>query len=262
MIHALNSMVLHRVRESKCKGLFLQSMGIKPFQFKHFTVGQDGITHKVGTDGVLLGAWVNVRQNEKFVLDIGTGSGLIALMMAQRTPPETRIAAVEIEAADVLQARENVAGSPWRDKISVHHTPVQDFRPGKKFDLIITNPPYFMKSLTPPDEKRSRARHNQTLGFDDLLDSVSQLLTKNGRLAIILPYAEGQQFLALARQVDLMPLRKTTFRARAQKPVERLLMELAYEGVAEPDAELILYKEGETWSSEYRRLMRDFYLDG
>jgi tRNA1Val (adenine37-N6)-methyltransferase len=235
-------------------------MGSKPFQFKQFNVAQDRTIHKVGTDAVLLGAWVNIRENEKSVLDIGTGSGVLALMMAQRTSAGTHIDAVEIEAQDAQQARENFAKSPWNHRISFHNTAVQEFEPGKQFDLIISNPPYFVNSLTPPDEKRSRARHTQYLTSNDLLESVSRLLTTTGRFALILPAAEGLKFVALARQFKLLPLRQTTFRSRLQKPAERLLIELAYEGTPEAASEIILYAEGETWSSDYKKLTADFYL--
>jgi tRNA1Val (adenine37-N6)-methyltransferase len=235
-------------------------MGSKPFQFKQFSVNHDRSIHKVGTDAVLLGAWVNIHENQKSFLDIGTGSGILALMMAQRTSYETHIDAVEIEAQDARQARENFAHSPWSHRISLHHTPLQEFEPGKQFDLIITNPPYFVNSLTPPDERRSRARHAQHLTFNDLLESASRLLSSFGRFALILPAAEEVRFLTLARQFKLFPLRKTTFRARAHKPAERLLIELAYEGTPEAASEIILYADGESWSSDYKKLTADFYL--
>ena len=223
-------------------------------------MAQDRITHKVGTDAVLLGAWVNLRQNEKSVLDVGTGSGILALMMAQRTTPETYIDAVEIDPRDAQQARENFAQSPWDDRIRLHQLAVQEFEPRTDFDLIISNPPYFVNSLIPPDENRSRARHTHHLTFEDLLESVSRLLGRAGRFALILPYTEALRFLTLARRFKLFPLRKPTFRTRPHKPAERLLLELAYEGTPERETEIVLYAEGERWSAEYTRLTADFYL--
>lgn len=236
-------------------------MESKPFKFKNFSVAQDRTTHKVGTDSVLLGAWVNIRQNDKFVLDIGTGSGVIALMLAQRTNQEAKIDAVDIEANDVEQATENAWTSPWPDKIAVYLAPVQQFEPQRHYDLIVTNPPYFVNSLLPPDKKRSRARHTNTLPFEDLLKSISRLLDNRGRAAVILPPAEGSRFLKLAQTFKLFPIRKTSFRSRPHKPVERLLLELAFEGECSTEGELILYAESRTWAPDYQDLVKEFYID-
>lgn len=237
-------------------------MSSKPFHFKQFTVAQDGSTHKVGTDAVLLGAWVDIRQDDLSVLDIGTGSGVIALMMAQRTSPATMIHAVEINAHDAQQARENFAKSPWAHRISAHHTPIQKFDPGIKFDLITSNPPWFVNSLMPPDVSRTRARHAQQLTYEELLNSVSRLLSRSGRFTLILPYAEGLRFVTLARKFNLLPLRKTIFRTRPHKQEERLLLDLGFEGQAKEETEIILYEEGDTWSPAYQRLTADFYING
>src|SRR5688500_14273906 len=205
-------------------------MGSKPFQFKQFSVAQNHCTHKVGTDGVLLGAWVNVNDGDRTILDVGTGSGLIALMLAQRTNRETHIDAVEIESMDADQAKENVLHSPWPEKIRIHHTSIQQFLPGIEYDLIVSNPPYFENSLLPPKKKRTQARHTEQLSFNDLLHHADRLLTPQGRLAVILPPAGGLKFIDQARLLKLAPIRSAHFRSRAEKPVERVLMELAYEG--------------------------------
>ncbi len=235
-------------------------MGSEPFHFKQFRVAQNQCTHKVGTDGVLLGAWVTVKENERNILDVGTGSGLIALMLAQRTNPSSRIDAVEIEAEDAQQARDNVQQSPWPEKITIYQEAVQRFNPEKKYDLMVSNPPYFVNSRLPPEEKRSQARHTHQLSYQDLLVTVSRLLNKAGRLAVILPYAEGLKFLDLSQSFHLIPVRKTAFRSRAHKPVERLLLELAYAGKLEAEQEIILYESGENWSEDYKKLTREFYL--
>lgn len=240
--------------------LFLQMMGAEPFHFKKFSVAQNQCAHKVGTDGVLLGAWVTVKENEGNILDVGTGSGLIALMLAQRTNPSSRIDAVEIEAKDAQQAWENVQQSPWPEKITIYQEAVQRFNPEKDYDLIVSNPPYFVNSWLPPEEKRSQARHTHQLSYQDLLVTVSRLLKKQGRLAVILPYAEGLIFLDLALSFHLFPVRKTAFRSRLHKPVERLLLELAYEGKLEAEQEIILYESGENWSEDYKELTGEFYL--
>ena len=238
-------------------------MGSKPFQFKHFSVSQNQSTHKVGTDGVLLGAWANISEDDQSLLDIGTGSGVIALMLAQRTSEKARIDAVEIEAQDAEQAKENVLRSPWPQKIRIHHTPLQQYFPESQYDLIVTNPPFFVNSWLPPERKRSQARHTEQLTFEDLLINVRRLLKKQGRVALILPFAESLTVTSLARGFHLFPIRKTTFRSRANKPIERVLLELSSEGRLESETELTLYDaaSSETWSDDYIRLTRDFYLN-
>lgn len=237
-------------------------MGTPPFHFRQFRVDQTGSTHKVGTDGVLLGAWVGIKEADIHILDVGTGSGLIALMLAQRTGPASRIEGVEIEKDDAKQAEENVRQSPWPEKIRIHPVAIQQFFPEKKYDLIISNPPYFVNSLLPPEKKRSQARHTHQLSFEDLLMAASRLLTKQGRLALILPYAEGLKFIDLARSFHLFPVRKTTFRSRVRNPAKRLLLELNHEERPADKSELILYNQGENWSEDYQKLTGEFYLKG
>lgn len=235
-------------------------MSIEPFRFRQFTVAHDRCTHKVGTDSVLLGVWVRISGTDKNLLDIGTGCGVIALILAQRSAQDARIDAIEIDEQEARQAAENVVHSPWKEKMRVHHTSLQDFFPEGKYDLIVSNPPYFTNSLLPSDKNRSRARHAHLLPYDELLDHAVRLMHKTGRLALILPPAEAAQLKALAKIRALMAIRTTSFRARAGKRVERILMELAFSGKAEKDDELILYEEGNKWSDAYVHLTRDFYL--
>lgn len=235
-------------------------MGSKPFHFKRFSVSQDHSTHKVGTDGVLLGAWVGVGEEHRRILDVGTGSGVIALMLAQRSSADAQIDAIDIEIRDVEQARDNVRRSPWPSKVVVHHQALQAFSPPYTFDLIVSNPPYFTDSLLPPDPARTLARHTTQLSFPDLLTHAARILAPRGRLGLILPYTEGRRLTTLAADYGLWVHRFTAFHSRKEKPPERLLIELAkYEGPVE-DNVLILYAQGEVWTEEYRRLTRDFYL--
>ena len=234
--------------------------GSSQFHFKQFSISQDRATHKVGTDGVLLGAWVRT-ENVQHILDIGTGTGLIALMLAQRTPDEVRIDAIEIESEDAVQAIENVAASPWRDRIAVHHSPIQNFSTPLKYDLVVTNPPYFVNSLLPPGKKRSAARHMHQLTFSTLLQPVSRFLGDDGRLGVIFPHQEALQFQALAKDFALHCSRQCAFRSRPGNPVERLLMEYSFSKMEPVMEELVLHAEGNTWSEEYRRITADFYLN-
>jgi tRNA1Val (adenine37-N6)-methyltransferase len=229
------------------------------FHFKQFSIAHDRSTHKIGTDGVLLGAWVGL-ENAMRILDIGTGTGVIALMIAQRTSEDVTIDAIEIDEEDAVQAMQNVKRSPWPEKVKVIHSSVQKFTPPNKYDLIVSNPPYFLNSWLPPDGKRSQARHTHELSFEELLHFASQWLTDDGTLAVILPYQEGLQFMALAQNYNLYPCKQLHFRSRQNKPVERLLTELKKHKQELIMEELVLHGEGEQWSDEYRKLTRDFYL--
>jgi tRNA1Val (adenine37-N6)-methyltransferase len=232
---------------------------VRDFQFKQFTVAQGSATHKVGTDGVLLGAWVNV-ENVKYILDIGTGTGLIALMLAQRTNDDAVIEAIEIQENDVQQARLNFANSPWRKRLVVHREAVQNFYSDIKFDLIVSNPPYFINSALPPTAERAAVRHTHALSFDELLDAVARLLNPSGKFAVILPYQEGQHFKNLSGLKGLHCIRECEFRARTEKPIERVLMEFSFQQSFKLKEELVLYKKDEVWSDEYKALTREFYL--
>lgn len=215
---------------------------------------------KVGTDAVLLGAWVNVDPAAKTILDIGSGSGVIALMMAQRSAFDTHVDAVEIDHASVEQAKENVLSSPWPDKIKVFSGSIQTFEADKKYDLIITNPPYFNKSLLPPAPARQSARHTETLSFDALIENVLRLLSPNGIFAVILPYSEGIHFRELAQSYQLNCHRSAAFYSRKGKPQERWLMEFSFDQRGKKTESLVLYEEGDRWTDQYANLTKDFYV--
>jgi tRNA1Val (adenine37-N6)-methyltransferase len=235
-------------------------MTSKPFQFKRFIVADDHCTHKVGTDGVLLGAWVRVLSTDRFLLDVGTGSGLIALMLAQRSDSGSHIDAVDVGEAEVQQAIDNVTRSPWPEKITLWNTSLQEFSSPGRYDLIVSNPPFFVNSLQPPEIRRSSARHAHSLPFDELLQNVVRLLAPGGRFGVILPYQEALDFTERALLHQLFPSRITSFRARKNKPVERILSEFCFEKKNVESSELVLYEEGSTWSESYKSLTRDFYL--
>lgn len=232
------------------------------FQFKQFEVQHDRSTMKVGTDAVLLGAWAHVA-NASRILDIGSGSGIIALMAAQRTPPTTRIDAVEIEEQDAAQAAENFSASPWGDRLHVYVSAIQEFtppRPPSLYDVIVTNPPYFINSQEPPSKRRHEARHTVTLDHGDLLAAAGHLLLPQGTFNVVLPYTEGLQFITLAQQHGFFCSRQYSFRTREGKPIERWLLEFSRTERDIESGEILLYKEKEEWSDSYMALTRDFYL--
>ena len=229
------------------------------FTFKQFVIRDDRCAMKVGTDAVLLGAWASTAGAET-ILDIGTGSGILALMLAQRTPSNTRVDAVEIAQPDFIQTTVNARNSPWPEKINMHHVDIQSYRTNTAYDLIVCNPPYFINSLVPPTLSRERARHAGSLSSRELLAAVKGHLSKAGTFSIILPTVEGIQFQSAAKEFELYPSRRLAFYSRKQKPQERWLMEFSFEERNYVTETLVLYGSGNEWSEEYKLLTRDFYL--
>ncbi|GHM98589.1 tRNA1(Val) (adenine(37)-N6)-methyltransferase [Cytophagales bacterium WSM2-2] len=229
------------------------------FHFKKFSIGDDRCAMKVGTDAVLLGAWVRINR-AKHILDIGAGSGVISLMLAQRSGEDALVDAVEIVKADAEQANENVLNSPWPNKVTIYQKAIQAFDPPYKYDLIVSNPPYFVNSLLPPSESRVKARHTISLSFEELLEHSLRLLNRNGRLAVILPHDEGNTFRSMALAKKLHLLRETAFYSRMDKPQERWLFEFSQTPQKGISGSLTLYDSNSNKSSGYRAITDDFYL--
>lgn len=232
-------------------------MGNSVFRFKQFAIDQSGVPMKVGTDGVLLGAWVRIDGTEHRILDIGTGTGVIALMAAQRSTAE-HIVGIDVESVSAERAQANFEASPWRERLQAECVTVQEYGAGP-FDLIVSNPPYFVDSLLPPDDGRSRARHTASLPFGELDEAICRLLAPQGRAALILPPAEMERFAALAR---LKMLRRCDVRSVPNGEVKRVMAEFAHSAVGKCDCQSLTIetvRRGE-FSEEYRRLTKDFYL--
>ena len=227
------------------------------FAFKQFTVYHDRCAMKVGTDAVLLGAWADVSQAQR-VLDIGTGTGIIALMLAQRS--EAEITAVDLDESAFIQAKENVHQSPWDERIEVIHQDIRHFFVDKPFDCIISNPPYFVDNLKSPDRQRSLARHTDTLSYRDLLRSVDRLLSDNGKFSVILPSDALDIFWSTAMEFRLYPCRQMQILTKPLSPVKRIMLELRREPVEYMMERLVLKDESGTFSEAYRELTREFYL--
>ncbi len=235
-------------------------MGGKGFTFKQFHIDHSRCAMKVGTDGTLLGAWASLPQSG-CVLDVGTGTGLIAIMAAQRAA-EIKITAIDIDEECVLQARENVAASPWAERIEVVNSPLQEFGPEERFDAIISNPPYFIDSQLSPDAARSTARHTATLPFEELVDGVVRLLKEDGHFALILPTTEMERFRSAARGV-LFTVRECHIWSTPTSGTRRIMAELKTQPPAEPPAidKIVIENNGRHgYSAEYRELTKDFYL--
>jgi tRNA1Val (adenine37-N6)-methyltransferase len=229
------------------------------FRFKQFSIEDSRCAMKVGTDAVLLGAWVDVSKAKK-ILDAGTGCGIIALMLAQRTERDVWIEGIEIEEQDAIQAAENSSLSPWKNRIKVTHQSLQEFKDGESFDLIVSNPPYFINSQLPPSTDRAKARHTHSLSYQELIDHSIRLLNKEGRLAVVLPYAEGKNFLNIASLSGLICIRQLAFYSREGKPQERWLFEFSLNPAPLKKEKLVLHGVGESWSPDYQSLTKAFYL--
>lgn len=228
------------------------------FTFKQFTIRHDRCAMKVGTDGVLLGAWTDVSHSCR-LLDIGTGTGLIALMLAQRCP-KASITAIDIDAEAVEQARENVLLSPWPDRVEVALQDICKYLTDKHFDTIVSNPPYFIDSLKCPDDQRNTARHTDTLDAERLLESVARLLTDDGRFSIILPAEQTDLLIQAAYAQGLYPSRQTAVITRPGLSPKRILMEFQKTKEAFQPDELIIELERHVYSEGYIALTKDFYL--
>lgn len=227
------------------------------FRFKEFAIEQSHSAMKVGTDGVLLGAWVGLEPQIERILDIGTGTGVIALMMAQRAP-QAAITALDIDSESIKDARANVAASPWSSRVDIVECDVAEFFTDVKYDLIISNPPYFISSLHSPERARTLARHTESLPFDVLIASAERLLTEKGRFAVILPEDEGRRFKMMA--CERFSLRRVTeVWTTPRSGVKRLLMEFSREMCSDYTSDRLIISDGD-FTAEYCALTKDFYL--
>ena len=228
------------------------------FAFKQFTIRHDRCAMKVGTDGVLLGAWTDLTHS-RHILDIGTGTGLIALMLAQRCP-EAQITAIDIDADAVGQAKENIQASPWKERVEAKLQDVCTYSEQGMFDTIVSNPPYFINSLKCPDHQRNTARHTDTLDAGKLIRKVSELLTSDGRFSLILPADQTNELLSLAESQGLYPSRQTWIITRPGLSPKRILLEFRKTPtIFQPD-ELVIELERHVYSEDYIALTKEFYL--
>lgn len=262
------------------------------FRFRQFFVRHDRSSMKVGTDGVLLGAWVPIEplaishwplaislptaNSQRRILDVGTGSGLIALMLAQRCQ-EAQIDAIDIDEASCCQARDNFAASPWAERLHAVRCSLQELaishqlsavsqQPtanGQSYDLIVSNPPYFVRSLKAPDAARCAARHNDTLPFGELIGCSARLLKQDGILAVIVPCEAEQELQTLAAAEGLQCIRRCYVHPKPGRPAKRVM--IAWQRDIRPIPEirteqLTLEDDHGSRSLDYQLLTRDFYL--
>jgi len=236
-------------------------MNREPFRFKQFQINHDRSTMKVGTDGVLLGAWADL-ENSNSILDIGTGSGLIALMAAQRNP-SAEIEAVEIDSPSCLQANENISRSKWKDRIRIYNVGIQDFDPGKRYETIISNPPFFGKGIKSNNPERNKARNSGFLTQQDLLEAIDRLMFPEGSFSLIYPYKEGSILIELFEKFGLYLADKMIVRSRKEMKPERLLLKFTRTNCILQTNELIIYESNNNqkqYTFDYISLTKDFYL--
>jgi len=231
------------------------------FQFKQFIVHQEHCAMKVGTDGVLLGAWAPIKKTDQNILDVGTGTGLIALMLAQRS--NAVIKAIDIEAGAVKQATVNFESSPWKNRLFLFHTSLQDFSSLYEscYDLIVSNPPYFSNSLKAPEQSRNIARHNDTLPLEDFFRCADKLLINTGRICLILPVSETFQCVKLAKKTGFNCSIHTVVIPKPYSNPKRVLLEFSRESSTVINNTLLIESEQRhVYSEEFIELVKAFYL--
>ncbi len=234
---------------------------MKPFQFKQFSIQQEKTAMKVGTDGVLLGAWASLDFKPNSILDIGAGTGLIALMMAQRSDAET-IDAIELNDAAYEQTVENFENSEWGDRLFCYHSSLQEFvdEIEDKYDFMISNPPFYTSTYKELAKDRAMARHSESLTYNELLKSASKLLSKNGNCAFIIPFAEEENFIKIAEENKLYPNKITRVKGAINRAFKRSLLQFSFTKTEITPNELILELSRHNYTEEYKILVQDFYL--
>ena len=237
---------------------------MKPFQFKEFTVHQDKTAMKIGTDAVLLGAWCNLGEFPDMLLDIGSGTGVISLMLAQRSDAMT-IDAVEIDENAYEQTVENFEQSDWADRLFCYHTSFIDFaneiaEEEEQYDIIVSNPPFYNDTFETENDARNKARFTSSLSFEELVMGVSKILSDNGIFSTIIPYKEEEHFIQLAENYHLHVNRICRVKGNPSSEIKRSLLEFSFSKKTIQEDELIIEIERHQYTDAYINLTKDFYL--
>ncbi|WP_348824059.1 tRNA1(Val) (adenine(37)-N6)-methyltransferase [Flavobacterium aestuarii] len=232
------------------------------FQFKQFSIEQDRCAMKIGTDGVLLGAWTPIENNPFSILDIGTGTGIIALMLAQRSAAQ-QIDALEIDEDAYEQATDNFENSPWNDRLFCFHAGLDEFaeEPEDEYDLIVSNPPFYSEDYKSNDNQRDLARFQDAMPFEELIEAAALLLSENGIFSVIIPFKEEENFIAIAKECELYPLKITRVKGTSFTDTKRSLLAFCRdESTLAIENELIIEIERHSYTPQYKELTKDFYL--
>lgn len=236
----------------------------KPFEFKEFTIHQDKTAMKVGTDGVLLGAWCAIDFYPDTILDIGAGTGVMALMLAQRSDAMT-IDAVEIDENAYEQTVENFEVSDWGDRLYCYNAPFQVFADEiadeeETYDLIVTNPPFYTDNFQTKDKARNKARFTSSLSFEDLVNGVSKILSDNGKFAVVIPFKEEKEFIKLSNTNGLFLNRKCEVQGNPKSEIKRVLLEFSFHQSKIKKEHLVIEIERHQYTEAYISLTKDFYI--
>ncbi|TXE09660.1 methyltransferase [Seonamhaeicola algicola] len=236
-------------------------MSQKPFTFKQFTVNQNNCAMKIGTDGVLLGAWASIKKQPFAILDVGSGTGIIALMLAQRSNAEV-IDAIEIDADAYEQCVDNFEQSPWGDRLFCYHASLEEFANeiDDEYDLIISNPPFYSEDFKTENTSRDTARFQDAMPFQHLLECSVKLLAKNGSFCVVIPFKEEEKFIALAQHFSLYPNHILHVKGNPTTEVKRSLIEFSFIENNVLTNELIIETERHQYTPEYIELTKEFYL--
>ncbi|MDI1316281.1 methyltransferase [Flavobacterium sp.] len=232
------------------------------FQFKQFSVNQDQCAMKIGTDGVLLGAWCPIDNHPFSVLDIGAGTGILALMLAQRTNAD-QIDAVEIDENAYEQCVDNFEISPWSDRLFCFHAGLDEFmeEPEDEYDIIISNPPFYTEDYKTENEQRDLARFADAMPFEDLVEAADLLLSENGIFAVIIPFKEEERFIDLCAEAELFLVKVTRVKGSHKTPIVRSLLAFKrYELSVLTADELVIEINRHEYTDDYINLTKDFYL--
>lgn len=234
---------------------------MKPFKFKQFTINQDRCAMKIGTDSVLLGAWTSIENNPFSVLDLGSGTGVLSLMLAQRSKAQL-IEAIEIDEDAFEQCSENFENSIWNDRLFCYHASLLEFveEVEDKFELIICNPPFYSEDYKTENKARDLARFNDAMPFEHLIYAVVNLLTEDGVFSVVIPYKEELQFIELASSAGLFPKRKLHVKGNPNSEIKRSLIEFTFTEQNINSSELIIETERHQYTEDYINLTKNFYL--
>jgi tRNA1Val (adenine37-N6)-methyltransferase len=234
------------------------------FKFKHFTIEHDACAMKVGTDSIMLGSWVETS-NVQRILDVGTGSGLLGIMLAQKAQHTCLIDGIDIDSGAISQAKKNAENCPWADQLSFYHTSLQLFPLGKGYDLIVSNPPYFpinvFANKTQSSQNRRNARQTIELDHATLLQEVTKHLSDDGQFCCVLPANVVQLFKITAESVGLYCTRELQVQAKDQAPVKRFLLAFSRDNKANFFEKMSIYNNLSHYSDEYIALCKDYYLN-
>ncbi|MBL6662518.1 MAG: methyltransferase [Flavobacteriales bacterium] len=229
------------------------------FHFKSFSIKQEQSAMKVGTDGVLLGAWTKPSSYPHQILDIGTGTGLVAIMLAQRFT-RSQIHAIEIDQASAEEALFNAQSSPWSERLNISHCALQNYNPSIKYDLIVSNPPYFRNTTPSQNLARATARNNDNLSLEYLVEKSHKLLNENGELDLIIPSNEFATIQSLAEKFNFYINKLCWVRGNHQSPIKRLLIALNKNKEILEEKNLTIEKSRHNYTQDYKNLCQDFYL--